>query len=242
MNLAAIESRAKKVLGVMFRAKFPEGPHGIELDYPEYYEKKARIDKFLGVLRLHATFMKKRQARLDRIADQHNRLSNIAQILNDGMMILSFDVEQNARHGFQEVGLTTYSIADGFVSVNLKRIDAEARRIKFDFGRTKNLPLNILLQKVHDMANKCHYYVGHSIKYDIGYLQILGADIPEKPVLDTHLVSVVTDDMEGKSLSDLAASFGVAAPNPHCGGNDARYNMELALAMIEKYVGRTKHA
>jgi hypothetical protein len=141
----------------------------------------------------------------------------------------------------RELGFTTFKNGV-MVSVNLRAEDAKKSHwIGFEFGDTQRVSVEEMTARLMAVAKDATFYIGHSLMIDIMHLREAGVYLPNLPILDTfELAGLVPhfaeDALDGANLSAVAAYFGVEAKAPHCGGNDARYNMEVLLAMVNAYV------
>ena len=139
----------------------------------------------------------------------------------------------------REIGYTT--LQNGVMeSFNLRNADSTRRNwVGFGFGDTQVMPASEIMTRIMAEGQKASFYVGHSLGVDLDHMREHGAKMPSRPILDTFLLAKLVGglprDLSGVSVSVLAKHFGIAAPKPHSGGNDARYTMEVLLAMMDAY-------
>ena len=140
----------------------------------------------------------------------------------------------------REIGVTTFK--NGVItSYNFRSDMADKPHwVGFQFGKTTRLSTKEMLGRLAGLATKASGYVGHSLVGDFEQVSEEGVSLPDVPIFDTFdlariLVPEFQEGGQGANLGAMCARFGVDASAPHCGGNDARYNMELLLAMINEY-------
>jgi hypothetical protein len=210
---------------------------------------KRRYSHLLSHVRAHKAFLADRREHKTLLSDLVSRLTEVRDAMANGKIVLAWDVERSwpdlvtGERETREIGYTTYR--KGVISShNLRYKDSKKRNwIGFGFGNTKVVDYKTMFEIILRETTAASFYVGHSLGVDIDHLSYEMPKhgvpmIPRKPILDTFTLStlVFDKDKDGANLSAVAAQYGVETPAPHCGGNDARYNMELLLKMIERHV------
>jgi hypothetical protein len=207
-------------------------------------EAKGRLAKVLSKVRAHQVLLRDRRNEKIAYANLVGRLVDLRVAIAGGARLLAFDVERSLpKKGFphgelREIGYTVFQ--HGVMeSHNLRSNTAErANWVGFSFGDTKRMDDCDIHDALMLEARKADFYVGHSLLVDINYLKhTMAQRLPVKEVFDTFDLSMLVESFGQArleaNLSTVAEHFGVSAPKPHSGGNDARYNMELLLAMVE---------
>lgn len=233
MNIDALEIRVKKAVSVLYQERFPT--KGVEVSVPDFDARMERLRAVQRRMRSHRDLMGSRVRRASHVAAQLKKLSEMAGLLKAGKRIMSLDVERTMSDVLQEVGVTTFKRGEGFRSFNFRIEGAPRRSMRFAFGDSEVMPLAALSERLIAEANQSSAYVGHSIGYDFDTLWDNGVMMPRLTFMDTFYASCLMEGQDGKKLGELCAYMGVEAARPHGGGNDARYTMELVLAMIEAY-------
>ncbi len=212
---------------------------------------KGRYANLLARVRAHRAFLADRHAKREQRSKYLHLLRAVADTIDSNGVVISFDVERGwpnvdfPNGEFRELGMTILR-GSHIESYNL-RVDTaqKAHWVGFNFGETKRLSQIEIFNRFVKAASDAKFYVGHSLNVDIEYLNTIMEDvgyppIPYRRVVDTFfLASLHPDFDEGReraNLSNVATLYGVPAPNPHSGGNDARYNMELLQAMVNAHV------
>jgi hypothetical protein len=241
MDLDRLERGLNEKIKELYFAKFPGD--GVENDVPDFEAKMARLChvrylirgsrkyEFLG----HREWTKRRQRVIDDCEEARAVLKTLRKLIDDGRRFTAIDVERtNDGAILQEVGITHFQ-AGKMLSMNLRVAGVPKRRNNFAFGDSEVLELDVLRERVVRETQDSDQYVGHNLGVDFDLLKKNGIFIPTRPVIDTMRVSPAVPHLRDASLVNLATYFGIAADRPHSGGNDARYNMELVLAMVEAY-------
>jgi hypothetical protein len=214
-------------------------------------EAKGRLTTVLNKVRAHRVLLRNKSDALAVREGYIQSLVNLREAIQDGAVLLCFDVERSMPydnsygtypHGeLREIGYTIYQ--NGVMeSYNLRSKTAWRRYwIDFCFGATEYMDTEQMNDRILEVAKKADFYVGHSLNMDIGFLNaIMQEKIPHRRVYDTFDLAMLSEEFgEARSeanLANVAKVFGVDAADPHCGGNDARYTMELLLAMIDAFV------
>jgi hypothetical protein len=112
---------------------------------------------------------------------------------------------------------------------------------RFSFGKSLKLSLAESQKGVEQILN---YYsernqlviVGHSVDGDIQMLRDRGFRVPRHEVLDTYRLWRATQPAGPGSLGELLKFFGIPHGVLHNAGNDAFYNIQLALKMLNPVV------
>jgi hypothetical protein len=234
MDLNALELRVKKKVSVLYHEKHPEP--GVIVDVPDFDARMGRLRAFQRNLRGHREIMTARKKRADYVASQVAVLWELSRALADGKRIMAFDVERTLSEITQEVGVTTFRRGEGFRSFNFRVEGAPKRAMSFAFGNSDVMPWEEMKRRLMLEGEQSDFYVGHSIATDFEHLKSKGLRLPFRPIMDTFHASCLVEEREGGKLGELCEYLGVDASRPHGGGNDARYNMELALAMVDAYV------
>ncbi|CDO56864.1 hypothetical protein DV495_000988 [Geotrichum candidum] len=112
---------------------------------------------------------------------------------------------------------------------------------RFSFGKSLKLSLAESKKGVEQILN---YYsernqlviVGHSVDGDIQMLRDRGFRMPQHEVLDTYRLWRATQPAGPGSLGELLKFFGIPHGVLHNAGNDAFYNIQLALKMLNPVV------
>ncbi len=137
-----------------------------------------------------------------------------------------------------EVGISTYSKAKGHETRNLIVSGRWPRKVPFFFGESEFVTveeIGKILESVHN-ADETVAVVGHSVYLDMGHIhRNITHHLKKKTWLDTgnyadslfHL-GQITD----ATLGGMLTHYEIDHQHLHCGGNDARYNMELLVKMI----------
>jgi len=233
MNLELIEKNLKKKIGALYLSKHPS--RGVEIDVPNFEEDMLRLRKFQRRVGCHAAFMKERAKRLETIERIVAELKAANAAILAGHRLLAIDTERWAETT-QEIGLTIYE--GGQITSHNLRVMGEnvpPRGDYYHYGDSESLTWEQTIERVKREAASAKFYVGHSLIGDFESMKDQGLILPKVPFLDTFWLSHIVEGKEGVSLSALAGHFEIETPRPHCGGNDARYNMEVLLALIEAY-------
>lgn len=233
MNLELLEKRLKAKIGKLYLSRFPQ--QGVENDVPNFDEDMRRLRMFQVRLREHTDLMKKRNKVISDRDEAIQELVRVRKMIDAGACITAIDAERTARETvLQEVGVSHFK--DGKItSMNLRVAGVQKRRTSFAFGDSEVLEMDALRERLAKETQGSDHYVGHNLGIDFDILKKNGIIIAKRSFTDTMRVSPVVPDLRDASLVNLATHFGVDASRPHSGGNDARYNLELLLAMVEAY-------
>lgn len=231
MDITTIENSVKKLIGRLYLSRFPS--KGVVVDVPDFDARMARLRSFQRRLRGHYRLMNQRH----RLKAQGDKMRSEIDVVRDaiaaGQTFMAFDVERTMTGLTKEVGVTMWKNGN-FRSFNY-RVEGMRLKIGFAFGNTKVIPESELAAILVAHAEVADAYVGHSLATDLDHLKSKEIVLPFRRVFDTFWLADSRRDLFGVSgnrrLEDLAAQFGVKADRPHNGGNDARYTMEVLLAM-----------
>jgi hypothetical protein len=236
VNLDAIEKEVRLRIKNLYFSKFPE--NGVQIDIPDFDQNSGRLRRLQRRICEHRVFLRRRGEHKAIIAKQIKLLREIRTAIDAGARLIAIDVERNIQQVTQEIGYTTFQ--NGVMkSFNLRIQGAPRRRTNFSFGDSEVLTWDEIKERLRIEVDKSAYMIGHSFATDLTHMKDNGLRLPFRPLADTFWLSIIIPHFEngrhGANLSDMATYFGIHAPNPHSGGNDARYNMELLLAMVEAY-------
>lgn len=233
MNLDLLEKALKKKIGSLYLSKHPSP--GVVNDVPNFEEDMLRLRKFQRRVGRHAVFMKARAKDIETRERVITELKAANTAILAGHRILAIDTERWA-DVTQEIGLTIYE-GGQMTSHNLRVMGdgVPPRGDYYHYGESESLTWPETVERVKREAATAKFYVGHSLIGDFESMKDQGLILPKVPFLDTFWLSHIVEGKEGVSLSALAGHFEIETPRPHCGGNDARYNMEVLLALIEAY-------
>ena len=234
MDFQAIELSVKKLKRTLYMSRYPSP--GVVLDVPGFDEKMTRLNAFLRRVQERIRRANSRQRARDHAEKMRLPLSLVRDGIAAGKTFMAFDVERSRDNVTKEVGVTLWK--DGvFRSFNY-RIEGSPFKFKtrFGFGKTTMVADAAKLASILIAHGEtADFYVGHSISIDISHLQSKGIEMPFRSVIDTFWLAGGWPEIFGEDgnrrLEDLARHFGITADRPHNGGNDARYNMEVLLAM-----------
>jgi hypothetical protein len=191
---------------------------------------KQRLTELKSKVQAHRKWLVDRRIRLDYIEGINEAVRvGVAQ----GLVFVSFDVERCVDRLTREIGFTIYRSETGEMVSRNFRIEA-ARREYFSYGATEIAPLEEIFAHLLAAVEEADFLVGHSLLGDFKQLQLQGMTLPQRRVLDTHLLAnVLVGPEEANSLVILARRFGLGEFRAHNGGNDARITMELLLRMVD---------
>lgn len=233
MDLARLEKNLKAKISKLYFSKFPlDCTEQVEVQ--DFDKNMRRLRMFQRKLQTHTELMKKREKNAEMLRQCRDLLSRAHDAISSGKMLMSIDIERSYTEIAQEVGITIYQNGK-MSSFNLRIKDTPPRPDRFHFGSSNEMTWAEAKDVVLQYANVSTFYVGHSLFVDFEHMKTNGLRLPMRPWLDTNELSYLIEGMYGSKLGELAAHLQIAAPHPHCGGNDARYNMEVLLAMVENY-------
>lgn len=228
MDLKRLLNALEEKKTALFQARFPSP--GVQVHIDNFYEQINRIRAVERRVRRHKNWKRAAQRDTMRQISLSQELDLVRLALSEGKTLLAFDLEWHRQHQTtQEIGLTTYR-SGSIVSENIQ--------LK-PLGRRFNYGISVMTSKekaVEMLVARCEaadYYVGQSISNDFRNLRQNGIVIPERPHFDTErLARAFTRPEDGRSLTALCKAFGIDCSNMHCAGNDARYTLEVLLAMV----------
>lgn len=131
------------------------------------------------------------------------------------------------------------------VKENVNRINSDYvpnNKFRFAFGKSLTLKMTDCKSAVNQILD--HYasqdklvFIGHSVAGDIKMLKARGFNIPENyEVIDTFKIWNSSQQRGFGSLGGLLEYFKIDAGLLHNAGNDAYFNMELLLKMLDPAV------
>jgi hypothetical protein len=164
-------------------------------------------------------------------------------LIDNGAAIMCFDVERKygGDRKITEVGVTIFR--DGDLQSHNYVVEGQRPRYAYEFGQSEILPWNAVAEKLLGHAESIGAYVGHSINNDFLFLEEAALVMPKRHCFDTSRWScAVSERGHPMKLGDLCARYNVPTARTHCGGNDARYNMEVFLVMLEVEHGHHRRA
>lgn len=182
-----------------------------------------------------------RSARAER--RRSNRIKNIIAPARQAMRtgrLLSLDVEciGGQYDTVTEVGVTVLQdgAMESFHAITEEYLNVDTRwtanRWRFGYGESLVLPKRRIVEWLGDHLGAAPVLVGHDIKSDFRFLESL-IRIDAAGIHDTaHMSRAIYGRALG--LSTLCGRFGVKADVPHNAGNDARYTMEVLMAIIAR--------
>lgn len=231
MDIQTVENSIKKLIGRLYLSRFPS--KGVVVDVPGFDEKMRRLRAAFSRLQDHYRLMDQRRRLKAQSDKMQSEIAAAREGIAAGKTFMAFDVERTLQEVTKEVGVTMWK--DGkFRSFNY-RIEGMRLKIGFAFGDTKIVTNDELVAILIAHAEEADFYVGHSLSRDLDHLKSKGITMPIRRVFDTFWMADGRRDIFGDSgdrrLEDLARHFGIKADRPHNGGNDARYTMEVLLAM-----------
>lgn len=233
MDIQTLEKSVKKMIGTLYMSRFPS--KGVVIDIPNFDEKMSRLRSLQRKIQNHASYLSHRNKVNTGIASAIADLTTAAQKMSAGETFMAFDVERTMQNVTKEIGVTMWQ-GGQYRSFNY-RIAGAKMKVGFQFGDTTIVTAEELGAIMVEHGRVADNYVGHSLTVDFDHLKSKGIVIPRCPVFDTFWLSRVATAEIGesgnRSLSELCSHFGIQADRPHSGGNDARYNMELLVAMTE---------
>lgn len=235
MDIQTIELSVKKLKRTLYMSRYPSP--GVVLDVPGFDEKMKRLNAFLRRVQAHIKWLNGRRRAQEHAEKMRLPLSLVRDGIAAGKTFMAFDVERSRENVTKEVGVTLWK--DGvFRSFNY-RIEGSPFKFKqrFRFGKTTMVTAEELASILIAHGETADFYIGHSLAIDLEHLKSKGIDMPFRSVVDTFWLAGGWPEIFGEEgnrrLEDLARHFGITADRPHNGGNDARYTMEVLLAMVE---------
>ena len=213
----SLKGKAKAIYALRFQTN--------EIDDDELARQISRVRR---VQQRVTEFSKNRVARARR-RDFYKAISVTKSQISAGKHLMCFDIEGD----FAEIGISTYE--DGHRETVNIQIQGRERSAKFTHGPSLVLHENDAAEVLISAASRADFYVGHSLKNDFDILKNNGIVLPRRPFHDTAWLSswlfgemVSLENMCRDNDVDINGSF-------HVGGNDAHYNIELLLRLVEKY-------
>jgi len=231
VDLARLEKNIKARISKLYFSKFPLG--GEQIEVKDFDKDMRRLRMFQRKLHGHAELTKKREKKAEMLAKYRGLLCDAHNAISSGQMIMALDIERSYTEVTQEIGITIFQNGK-MQSFNLRIKNSPPRPDKFHFGSSNDMSWSEAKDVVLRYAADATFYVGHSLCVDFEHMRLNGLVLPEHPWLDTNDLSYLAN-MQGSKLVELAGHLQIDTPVPHCGGNDARYNMEALLAMVENY-------
>ena len=154
--------------------------------------------------------------------------------------VLSFDFEyrNNSKYAISEIGISLFfpkenRIESKHIIINsnndLKSKKKKILENQFIFGESKYMYIDEALKLITTLIKKSDYIVGHDIANEFRLLNIY----PNwNNIIDTKFVDIIVNDRENYcSLEFILMEYGFKAYYLHNAGNDARFTMELIIAM-----------
>lgn len=232
MNLNALEHSLKGRIGELYRAKHPA--KGVVVE--GYDERIARVQALQERMRRHRALIELRNRNRSHKARMEHNIREARAMLRGDAIFMSLDVEGVSLKKKIEFGVTIYE-EGRMTSFNYRTPEALAIKTPFEYGETEILPWEEIAKRLTEHAQQASAYVGHSLHSDLEFLKECGLVLPKLPYYDTAWWSTLNlGPHDGlMKLTDACDLYGVGCSDPHCGGNDSRYTLELFLAMIEKH-------
>jgi hypothetical protein len=228
MDLRLLRESLRKKTADLFAERFPAP--GVMVHVDDFHERVERLNNLMRRVNRHQS--RKGNARGARNQNQRSitEMSELRDALAAGKSILVFDCEWHRdTQVTHEIGYTLYG--NGVTQSYNLRLSPRAHGV-FDFGRTEFLPRDEAYARFVRVCEQVEFYGGQALKNDFDHLRSHGVELPVRPVFDTLWWGRTLTGKVSK-LSTLAEHFGVECPRPHCGGNDARYTLEIMLRMLE---------
>ena len=231
MNYVALEKRLRDEIKANYFARFPAP--GVRLEIEGLEARTVRLKDVLRKVQLRIKALKVRAEHEAKLAKIRFNFAVAARDIEAGKKLVAIDVERSWAHETQEIGVTVFQNGK-FETMNY-RVQGMHRKVGFEFGRTIVMSWEDIKEVVHLHCKDAIYYIGHSFVGDLEHMRKKELHLPRAVVMDTYFLSYICEENSFSSLGTLCEHFGIVANRPHCGGNDARYNMELFLAMVEAY-------
>jgi hypothetical protein len=224
MDMEKLEKRVVAELSALFHAGEIKG------------ERAARLRVFKGKVVRHHHWVKARAKLIERTNDIHNGIHQAAAMLEAGKTLTCIDVERGGwDRKIQEVGITKLT-KDDMVSTNYV-IKGVVRKRQFNFGETKFVSEDRMIRILDRELLVADAIVGHSVYIDIDHMKSFGVTFAKAfPVFDTGMWAdtlTLTGKIKDSTLKGMLNYYSIPHTVLHCGGNDARYNMELLIKMME---------
>lgn len=165
-------------------------------------------------------------------------------IENTKILSIDFEFDQNKDFKISECGLSTYfnglmTHEHYIIEGNYKNKRQYDLQFQFNFGESKVVSLENLMNIVAEKLKTADYLACHNITSEYLILQRYGMNLLEMKhikSLDTehlfanHFRSSFND--KSSSLTSILAKLDIEHTNLHNAGNDAAYTMEALLKMI----------
>jgi hypothetical protein len=165
-----------------------------------------------------------------------NQIAQLRTALERGDRLVAIDVEAHRyTQKLTEVGISIREKGHS-LSYNLRL--NERKKLQqhdlFDFGETIWMDQMEVHAWITGATRDAYAFIGHSFKDDILMLRRDGYELPAIPYYDTANWSrKLFQGGQARRLGDVCSAYGVAAPLPHNGGNDARYTLDVMMAIVE---------
>ena len=235
MDIDATLRQINGKLKALFFARYPNGHLSEEIDVPDYDATVERLKKVKGRLAAHYRLTKQRNTVSAMLARIDDEMDQAEAAIASGKILMAFDTERTFAGLTKEVGVSLYQ--SGTVTSFNYRIEGITHNVGFSFGETIVVSNEGLVDILTQHVKSATFLLGHSLVSDFKHLRSTGVVLPHRPFFDTYWWAERFRDrlpeIGNRSLSALCGEFGVMASRPHSGGNDARYTLELILAMLK---------
>lgn len=225
--------RIEKAIGEELKSIFfSRQAAGIDPKAPD--PRTERLKRLRGLVQKRRVVVARRQA------GEYKRWMSVEQrrgalaLARAGLTFMAFDFERSLSGLTVECGVTLFQRGGSpeMRSWNYL-LHGAVRRSAFDFGPTFVMEEDEIHWALLAHAMSADIYVGHSLREDFRHLEDRGIALPLLPYFDTALMTRRDTEEAPQSLHiklvEACELYGVSAPHPHCGGNDARYTMEVLL-------------